>query len=81
MTKHVNPYDRVLNDVLRGKADLKCLIWYKNKRVLEEELRFPKKTYQDMYDEFIVKEVKSICVTVILTVNQFKCNSTGEFRS
>jgi len=37
------------------------MIWYKNKRVLEEELNYPKKTYQDMYEEFIVKEVKSIC--------------------
>lgn len=37
------------------------MIWYKNKKILEEELNYPKKTHKDLYDEFIVKEVKSIC--------------------
>ena len=54
-------YDEVFQDMLRGRANLKCIIWYKNKEVLENELGFKKVDYDYMYDEFIVKEVRNIC--------------------
>ena len=36
------------------------IIWYKNRRVLEDELDFPVCNYKDMYFGFIEKEVRNI---------------------
>ena len=56
-----NQLDDLLKDVLRGRADLKNVIWFQNKHILENELGFPKRNYDEMQDEFIVKEVSKLC--------------------
>ena len=57
-----DPYDELLKDVLIGRADLKMVIWFKNREILEKELNYPKKTYKELYDEFITKEIRKICL-------------------
>ena len=61
--KQQDPYDELLRDILKGKADLKLVVWFKNREVLENELRYPKKTYTEMYNEFSEKEIRKICMS------------------
>ena len=55
-----NPYNALLKDVLAGRADLKCVMWYQNRRVLEDELNFPKVSYDYLQEEFCKKALKNI---------------------
>lgn len=48
-----DPFNELLKDVLKGRADLKLVIWFKNKHILENELGFKKVQYKDLYFEFI----------------------------
>jgi hypothetical protein len=63
LSRQQDPYDELLKDILKGKADLKLVVWFKNKEVLENELNYPKKTYVDMYTEFTEKEIRKICMS------------------
>lgn len=59
-----DPYDELLMDVLRGRANLKLVIWFKHREILEKELGFDgTKSYKSLYVEFIEKEIKKICMT------------------
>ena len=59
-----DPYDELLMDVLRGRANLKLVIWFKHRNILEKELGFDgTKSYKSLYVEFIEKEIKKICMT------------------
>lgn len=55
-------YDELMKDILKGRADLKLVVWYKNRDILEKELGFKKTTYKELYMEFIEKEIKKICL-------------------
>ena len=48
-----DPFNELLKDVLKGRADLKLVVWCKNRRLLEDELGLVGKTYKDFYFEFI----------------------------
>jgi hypothetical protein len=58
----VDPYDELLKDILKGRADLKLVVWYKHREILEKELNFKKTTYAELYMQFIEKEIKKICL-------------------
>ena len=58
----VDPYDEILRDVLKGRADLKLVIWSKNREILEKELNYPPTTYKNLYMHFIEKEIRKICM-------------------
>ena len=34
-----DPYDDLLKDALKGRADLKLVVWFKNKTVLEFDFK------------------------------------------
>ena len=57
-----DPYDELLKDVLKGRADLKLVIWSKNKQVLEQELNYKRTSYKELYLQFIEKEIRKICM-------------------
>ena len=58
-----DPFNELLKDVLKGRADLKLVVWFKNRRLLEDELGLAGRTYKDLYFEFIQKEIKKICMS------------------
>jgi hypothetical protein len=35
-----DPFDELLKDVLNGRADLKLVVWFKHRQILEDELNF-----------------------------------------
>lgn len=55
-----DPYDLLFKDVLVGKANLKCVIWFHNRRVLENELGYPKTDYANLQDQFVKRELEKI---------------------
>ena len=61
-SRAADPYDELLKDVLKGRADLKLVIWSKNKRILEDELNYKKTSYKELYLNFIEKEIRKICM-------------------
>lgn len=76
-----DPYDELLKDVLRGRANLKLVIWFKHRHILEKELGFKGKSYKSLYVEFIEKEIKKICMTnssIDLFKDYNRCNDFFE---
>ena len=55
-------FDELMKDIMKGRADLKLVVWYKNRDILEKELGFKKTSYKELYMEFIEKEIKKICL-------------------
>ena len=45
---YYNEQDEVMYELIKGKADLKCMVWVIHHRLLEKVFNFPKMSYQDM---------------------------------
>lgn len=55
-----DPQDKILRDVLSGHADLKMVIWSKNREILENELQYPKRKYEELFVDFLQKEMNKL---------------------
>lgn len=60
-TTFKEPFDDLLKDLLKGRAGLRCVIWYQNQHVLKSEFKFGDQlSYEKLKDDFRIKQVRTL---------------------
>lgn len=55
-----NTNDPLMDHILDGNADLKVILWVKNKKLLEQELNYPKMTFEEIDQDYLKRSLKFI---------------------